>query len=174
MKTLHWLVVVVFSVSLVVSSGCSRFKRSKNQVATRGQQSTKTSGFSDEDGFGESTSSTSKSNVAHKQTYRFDFNSFEVKPYDVELISLQAEYLANNSNARVRLEGNTDERGSREYNVALGWKRARAVSAILKEYGIIDDQIVIVSYGKEKPVAFGHDENSYSQNRRVELVYEVK
>ena len=61
-----------------------------------------------------------------------------------------------------------------EYNVALGWKRAKAVAAILKQDGVSDSQIAMISYGKERPIAFGHDEASYQQNRRVELIYEKK
>ncbi|HBC71235.1 MAG TPA: peptidoglycan-associated lipoprotein, partial [Coxiellaceae bacterium] len=72
------------------------------------------------------------------------------------------------------LEGHADERGSREYNIALGWKRAKAVAAALKQQGAGNAQIVMMSYGKEKPVALGHDESAYSQNRRVNLIYEAK
>ena len=76
--------------------------------------------------------------------------------------------------AKVRLEGNTDERGSREYNVALGWRRAKAVASLMAQQGVAPSQIVMVSYGEEQPVAFGHDKQSYSLNRRVNLVYEAK
>ncbi len=74
----------------------------------------------------------------------------------------------------MRIEGNTDERGSREYNITLGWRRAKTVAAIIEQQGVSPKQIVMLSYGKEKPVAFGHDEDSYRLNRRVNLIYEAK
>jgi peptidoglycan-associated lipoprotein len=71
--------------------------------------------------------------------------------------------------AQIRLEGNTDERGSREYNVALGWRRAKAVEHVLQAAGIEPDQIEVISYGKEKPAQLGHNEQAWSKNRRVEM-----
>lgn len=110
----------------------------------------------------------------YDQRYHFDFDKFEVKQEDIQSVNVQASYLAAHPSAKVRLEGNADDRGSREYNIALGWKRARAVADILKQEGVSSSQIVMMSYGKEKPIAFGHDEASYSQNRRVDLIYETK
>lgn len=110
----------------------------------------------------------------YDQTYLFDFDKYEVYQEDVASIEAQANYLAAHTNAKVRLEGNADERGSREYNIALGWKRAKAVADILEQQGVEKSQIATVSYGKEKPAALGHDEESYRLNRRVGLVYEAK
>jgi peptidoglycan-associated lipoprotein len=106
--------------------------------------------------------------------YYFEFDRDAVNQDDASKINAQAVYLIAHPNAKIRLEGNTDQRGSREYNVALGWRRAKAVSKLLQLQGVNPRQIEMVSYGEEKPVAFGHDESSYSQNRRVNLVYEVK
>lgn len=172
MKILHWL--VIFSFSLTFLSGCSYLEPGKKSERVDSED-TKTSGLSDEEGFGEYGSSfANRLKAPYNQTYRFDFDSFEVKKNDVRSIDVQANYLMSHPQAKVRLEGNTDARGSREYNVALGWKRAKAVAAILKRQGVSNSQIAIVSFGKEKPIAFGHDEYSYSQNRRVDLVYETK
>jgi len=175
MKALNWLVVIVFSLSLSALSGCSHFKSGKKGAAMGAEEDTQTSGFSDEEGFEEyGASSANRLKAPYNQTYRFAYDCFQVKEGDIQSINVQADYLAAHRGAKVRLEGHTDERGSREYNVALGWKRAKAVAVVLKQYGVASSQIAIVGYGKERPVAFGHDENSYSLNRRVNLVYESK
>ncbi|MDA3869719.1 MAG: OmpA family protein, partial [Gammaproteobacteria bacterium] len=80
-------------------------------------------------------------------------------------------YLSANPAASVRVEGHTDERGTREYNVALADRRAQSVERLLMFQGAGNDQITIISYGEEKPARLGHDETAWSMNRRVELVY---
>jgi peptidoglycan-associated lipoprotein len=92
----------------------------------------------------------------------------------MDIIEAHGKYLANNPSFKVRLEGHTDERGSREYNLALGERRARSVEQLLKLQGVSANQIEIISYGEEMPSAFGHDESSWQLNRRVELVYPQK
>lgn len=172
MKMLRMLIIVVFSLGLVVVGGCSQSKHGKKGSL---DESTQTSGLSDEDGFGDNGySAANRLKAPYNQSYHFDFNQYDVKPYDVESINVQANYLVAHAGAKVRLEGNADERGSREYNVALGWKRAKAVAEVLKQQGVKDCQIVMVSYGKEKPVALGHDESAFAKNRRVDLIYEAK
>lgn len=106
------------------------------------------------------------------QSYYFDFDSNAVHDSDMASIKVQGNYLATHPNAKVLLTGNTDERGSREYNIGLGQRRADAVASALEADGASSNQITTVSYGSEKPVAFGHDEDSYSKNRRVDLVYQ--
>jgi peptidoglycan-associated lipoprotein len=101
----------------------------------------------------------------------FDFDSHQVSAEGVDVINAHGRFLANNPNQRVRLEGHADERGSREYNLGLGEQRAQAVSQLLKLQGVGADQIELISYGEELPAAFGHDEESWQLNRRVELVY---
>jgi len=78
----------------------------------------------------------------------------------------------NHANGRIRLEGYTDQRGSREYNVALGWRRAKSVEKRMQRLGVQPEQLVVMSYGKERPVASGSSENAWQKNRRVHLVYE--
>ncbi|EKE01549.1 MAG: hypothetical protein ACD_21C00106G0009 [uncultured bacterium] len=168
MKTFRLLAIVVLSLGVGALTGCSHFKKSGGQ-----QDGTEVSGMGDQDGFADENSP-NRLKAPYNQTYRFDFNQYDVHQADVESINVQANYLVSHANAKVRLEGNADERGSREYNIALGWKRAKAVAAILKQQGVSDTQIAMVSYGKEKPIAQGHDESAYSQNRRVDLVYEAK
>lgn len=107
-----------------------------------------------------------------KNIYLFDYDSYDVSEQDMQSITAHAARLASNPNAHIRLEGHTDERGSREYNIALGERRAKSVANILMLKGVQANQISIVSYGKEKPSNFGHDESSWSQNRRGVIMYE--
>ncbi len=101
----------------------------------------------------------------------FDFDSFDVRSDATPILEANARYLRANPNRKVNLEGHTDERGGREYNLALGQKRAESVRRALSLMGIPDSQMEPVSFGEEKPAAVGFDEGSYAQNRRVELVY---
>ncbi len=101
----------------------------------------------------------------------FDFDRSDIRPEYASLISAQAKFLAASSNIRIRVEGHTDERGSREYNIALGERRAQAVRRALMLQGAGDAQLTTVSYGEERPAVPGSDEAAYEKNRRVELVY---
>jgi peptidoglycan-associated lipoprotein len=100
----------------------------------------------------------------------FEFDSSEINSEGRNLAAGWAAYLAANPNARVRLEGHCDERGTREYNVGLGERRANAVLQALTARGASARQISVTSYGEERPVAAGHDESAWQQNRRVEIV----
>ncbi|NRF67544.1 peptidoglycan-associated lipoprotein Pal [Aquincola sp. S2] len=99
----------------------------------------------------------------------FDFDSFTVKEDFRPLIESHAKVLATNKGKRMTIEGHTDERGGREYNLALGQKRAEAVAKSLALLGATDAQLEAVSFGKERPVVEGHDESSWAKNRRAEL-----
>ncbi len=101
----------------------------------------------------------------------FDYDSSEIRPEDQPVLRAHAEFLASASNLNVVLEGHADERGTREYNIGLGEHRARAVEEILLLQGAAGGQMRLVSFGEEKPVASGHEQQSWWQNRRVELVY---
>lgn len=103
-------------------------------------------------------------------TIRFDYDSSEIKAEYQPIVTSEAKQLAQNRNLRLRLEGNTDERGSSEYNIALGERRAQAVKKALVLLGATETQLATVSFGAERPVADGHDEAAWSQNRRVDLV----
>jgi peptidoglycan-associated lipoprotein len=111
-------------------------------------------------------------NVLYEKLVYFAFDSNSVGDDYIELVKHHGKYLSFNSNASVRLEGHADERGTREYNVALAERRAEAVKQLMLYEGATNDQISIISYGEEKPVAFGRDEESMSLNRRVEIVYQ--
>ena len=101
----------------------------------------------------------------------FAFDSADVRAEDQALVAAHARLLAANSSLRVRLEGHTDERGTREYNIGLAERRAQAVRRALGLQGVTDAQLATVSYGEERPAAVGDDESAFAQNRRVELVY---
>ena len=101
----------------------------------------------------------------------FDFDSSEIKGAGTDVVAAHAKYLASHSSTRVRLEGHTDERGSREYNIGLGERRAQAVRRALLLQGATEAQITTVSYGEERPAVPGHDESAWAKNRRVEIVY---
>lgn len=101
----------------------------------------------------------------------FDLDSSEVKAEDHATVTAHGQYLAGNPNASVTLEGHADERGSREYNLALGERRTNAVRQLLLAEGAAAQQIQTVSYGEEKPADPEHNEDAWSLNRRVEFVY---
>lgn len=101
----------------------------------------------------------------------FDFDKTEIKPEFQQIMACHAKYLQDRPEAHVRLEGNTDERGTREYNLGLGERRGNAVSDALQAAGGSAGQLEVISYGKEKPVCREHNEDCWSKNRRVEIVY---
>ena len=101
----------------------------------------------------------------------FDYNSSEMKPEGVELVDAHARFLIANKTRQVSLEGHTDERGGREFNLALGQKRAEAVRTRMRLLGVTDIQMEAVSFGKEKPAAAGNDDAAHAKNRRTEINY---
>jgi peptidoglycan-associated lipoprotein len=101
----------------------------------------------------------------------FDYDSFEVRGEFTAVLEANARYLKANPSRKVALEGHTDERGGREYNLALGQKRAEAVRRSMALLGVTESQMEPVSFGEEKPATMGGDESSFAKNRRVELTY---
>jgi len=101
----------------------------------------------------------------------FDFDSYVVKPEFQSVIEAHAKYLNANKSRKMAIEGHTDERGGREYNLALGQKRAESVRRALGLLGVTDAQVEAVSFGKEKPAVSGFDEASMAKNRRAEINY---
>jgi len=107
-----------------------------------------------------------------KRVIYFDFDKSDIKSEYRPTLQAHAEYLADHPSVHVRLEGHADERGTREYNIGLGERRANSVRAYLTLQGVSASQIETISYGEERPVAMGHDESSWRLNRRVEIVYQ--
>jgi len=109
-----------------------------------------------------------------KRVIYFDFDKSTVKPEYRDLISAHASYMASSASARVTLEGHADERGTREYNLGLGERRGDAVESLMEAQGARSSQLTVVSYGEERPVCRVSDENCWSKNRRVEIVYTAR
>jgi peptidoglycan-associated lipoprotein len=107
-----------------------------------------------------------------KRSIYFDFDSYAVRDDYQPLLQQHAQYLKSHPERHVLIQGNTDERGTSEYNLALGQKRAEAVRRAMSLLGVADTQMEAVSLGKEKPQATGHDESSWAQNRRADLAYQ--
>ena len=110
-------------------------------------------------------------NILSKRNIFFEFDSFAVSDQYKPSVEAHARYLAQNRSAKLTIQGHTDERGSREYNIALGQKRADAVKRMMTLLGVQEMQIETVSFGKEKPRNLGHDEAAWADNRRVDIVY---
>jgi len=106
-----------------------------------------------------------------KRSVYFDFDSNAVKDEYRGLVTAHSRYLADKRDSRIRIEGNCDERGSREYNLALGQRRAESVKKVMTVLGVGDGRIETTSYGEEKPMAPGHDESAWAQNRRADIKY---
>jgi len=109
--------------------------------------------------------------ILSKRSVFFDFDSYAVKDDFKPLIDAHGKYLQGNRTAKMTIQGNCDERGSREYNIALGQRRADAVKRMMMLDGATDQQIETVSFGKEKPRNSGHDEGAWAENRRDDIVY---
>lgn len=101
----------------------------------------------------------------------FDYDSYVIKPEFQSVIEAHARYIKADKTRKVAIEGHTDERGGREYNLALGQKRAEAVRSALVLLGVVDSQLEAVSFGKEKPAVQGADEDAMAKNRRAEISY---
>lgn len=112
-----------------------------------------------------------KSEISTTRSVYFDFDMALVKPEFNGLVERHGRYLAGNPKLVIKIEGNTDERGGAEYNLALGQRRAEAVRQALKIVGVKDAQMEAVSWGSERPRASGHDESAWAQNRRADLQY---
>ena len=111
-------------------------------------------------------------NPLAKRSIYFDYDSYIVKDEFRPTVDVHAKYLLGNKNKKVVVQGNADERGGSEYNLALGQKRAEAVRKQLQLLGVSEGQLEAVSFGKEKPRALGHDEASWAENRRADLAYQ--
>ncbi|MDA8110630.1 MAG: peptidoglycan-associated lipoprotein Pal [Betaproteobacteria bacterium] len=110
-------------------------------------------------------------NILYKKSVYYAFDKYNIEPKYMPIVEAHAQYLKSHPQATVRLEGNCDERGSREYNLALGQRRADAVAKAMELLGVPSSQITTVSWGSEKPKALGHNEEAWAQNRRTDIVY---
>jgi len=140
-------------------------------VSTGAESGAATSGQGGAGGIQVSPLEAERARLMQQLVVYFDYDQAEIRPEFNALLQAHGQYLAMNASAQVRLEGHTDERGSREYNIGLGERRAQAVRRALMLQGATANQLTTVSYGEERPAATGSDEESWRLNRRVELVY---
>jgi len=173
------------ALAVVMLSGCS----SSDEADTNGLADTtsgtdaSTSGYADgslsggQIGGGNDLSRlgaefTDPSNPLSKQIIYFELDSSKVRQDYVSVVAAHSKYLLDHPNQRVILAGHADERGSSEYNIALGEQRSKSVERMMRSQGVSASQLEVVSYGEEKPAVAGHSESFWSQNRRVEVVYQ--
>jgi peptidoglycan-associated lipoprotein len=169
--------LVLIAVSVLAIAGC----KSKPPVIPEGSAPPAETGTSTE-ATGPGTGVGSGGEAAAEERARreaeaagtvvyFDYDRAEIKPEFVGVIAASAKYLNGVQTRKVRLEGHSDERGSREYNIGLGERRAQSVRRALMLQGVRENQITTVSYGEERPAVQGSDEAAYAKNRRVQLSY---
>lgn len=145
--------------------------RRADELARREAEQAEAAGAAGAAGFEGDPLEDPASPLAERVIY-FEFDSSSINESGMSLLEAHAEYLAENPDRRVLIEGHTDERGSREYNLALGERRAQAVARVLQLNGADGRQVETLSYGEEQPAAEGSSESAWAQNRRAELVYE--
>ena len=173
MKAKSFLKWGLVAASIVLLASCSKTPGSASGVGMENDEAS-AHGLGQFTRFaGQAPGESYTTQAPHNQRYLFSYDdsSFASK-YKPSLMA-QADYLISHPGARVLLAGHTDERGSREYNVALGERRANTVADLMRMAGVNRQQIRVVSYGKERPIYFGHDTEAHKQNRRVELTYEA-
>jgi peptidoglycan-associated lipoprotein len=167
--------LLLIVVSGLVLTGCPKKPQTIPDASTPQDTAGATTGSADQDGVsGTGMSAEARALEDAKRAgivIYFDYDRAEIKPEYVAIVTAHARFLTGASNRTVRLEGHSDERGSREYNIGLGERRAQAVRRALMLQGVTEAQITTVSYGEERPAVQGSDETAYSRNRRVELVY---
>ncbi len=176
MKPIHALAVVVIAFGL---AACQKPKQV--QPDTSGAATTTDAGAAGTSGLGAEDSGAAGgpltpqqqalADLQQKSIVYFDFDSSEIRAEYVPVVAAHAAYLVKFPTGRVRLEGHTDEKGSREYNIGLGERRAQTVRRALMLQGVAEAQITTVSYGEERPAVEGSDDAALAQNRRVELVH---
>src|ERR1700733_14854750 len=169
------VLIAVIAAALAVGACASKPKRTEapaNNAGAAGAESAGAGSASASGGAEEGAAAPGPlAGILAKRIIYFDFDSSEIKGEGPGVVAAHARYLGANSTVRVRLEGHTDERGSREYNIGLGERRAQAVRRALLLQGATETQLSTVSYGAERPAAAGHDETAWAKNRRVEVVY---
>lgn len=173
MKT--WLVRLAFTGTVLMLAACAGPQGPGAEdvdadAAEAQREADRRAGAQLGDGF-EGTPLDDPASPLSKRTIYFDFDSDEIRSEFRDIISAHAEYLAANPEMSLVLEGHTDERGSREYNMALGERRAGAVEKMMLLQGVQENQIETVSFGEERPAVPGSDESAWEANRRVELLY---
>jgi len=164
----------IFGLSIAMLAGCAT--NATNDTSAEPSANTNAAPASSTSAATSNSSGATETTTATRDTekdkvVRFAFNSSVLDEENKRIAEEHARYLLDNPGAKIRIEGHADERGTREYNLALGERRAQAVAKILRVLGVGADRIETHSYGEEKPVAMLHDESAWAQNRRGEFVY---
>ncbi|SDO06152.1 peptidoglycan-associated lipoprotein [Halomonas shengliensis] len=166
---------IAFSLALVAgcsSTGGTQDGSMDGGVAGSGASSSGVSGGqASGSGYGGTAGQQADGRIPQQRTIYFAFDSDVIRPEFESVLAANARFLRENGNASVVLQGHTDERGTREYNLALGERRANAVEQFLSVQGVSPSQVEVVSYGEERPAARGQNEEAYAQNRRVVFAY---
>lgn len=173
MKLNKWIQIILVGSSILTLAACAHRSANNSGVnaANASYRGAHASGYGHESGFGEE----GRAHLASsKNLYYFDYDSYTVRPNDKAMIAANAEYLMSHPNKKVMLEGHTDPRGSREYNVGLGERRARAVASEFTSKGVKPSQMVLVSYGSQKLASQGRSEEDFQKDRRAALVFAKK
>jgi peptidoglycan-associated lipoprotein len=180
MKWTHAIAVAVLAIGLAACQKPKQVQPESGQPAGSTDSSgAQTSGLDTEGGAGSGGEGAAMGTAQEqalaalktRSVIYFEYDSSEIRAEYVQVVAAHAAYLTKFPTAKVRLEGHTDERGSREYNIGLGERRAQTVRRALQLQGVADPQVTTVSYGEERPAVEGSDEAVYAQNRRVELAY---
>jgi peptidoglycan-associated lipoprotein len=162
--------VALVALLCVGAAACSKKQEVKPQQQTAPPEQTTQTEAPVSDGKYTPADLTTDACLRQRVVY-FDFDKTEIKPEFQQIVACHAKYLQDRPTAQIRLEGNTDERGTREYNLGLGERRGKAVADAMQAAGGSASQMTVISYGKEKPVCREHNEDCWSKNRRVEIVY---
>lgn len=160
---------VVAPVALLMFAACAKDTTRPDDTGASSGSSTTTPYSGPSAGSTDVASTGGSGQLPSGRVIRFAFDSSEIDGEGQAVVGGWAAYLSANPGAKVRLEGHCDERGTREYNVALGERRGNAVLQALTARGVAERQVSVSSFGEERPVASGHDEASWAQNRRVEI-----
>lgn len=171
MRVTQLMLIVMSGLAL---AGCPKKQAALPDASNPTEQGADTGGTTDTDVSGRATDPNETLKQAAQQAgtiIYFEYDRAEIKPEFVPIVTAHAKYLNATSTNKVRLEGHSDERGSREYNIGLGERRSQAVRRALLLQGVTEAQITTVSYGEERAAVQGSDESAYAKNRRVELVY---
>jgi peptidoglycan-associated lipoprotein len=166
--------LMLIAMSGLALAACKSKPPALPDASNQPEQQSGQSGATSDTSVGQGTGDANELLNVAKQTgtiIYFDYDRAEIKPEFVAIVTAHAKYLNASATNKVRLEGHSDERGSREYNIGLGERRAQAVRRALMLQGVTEAQITTVSYGEERPAVQGSDEAAYAKNRRVELVY---
>ena len=167
---------LMLALPVMAIAACSSNKNASNDQSGEGMLGAGTGMGANSGANGGNLSSEEQARLQMQQLQQNNIVYFDLDKYDIRsdfaaMLDAHANFLRSNPSYKVTVEGHADERGTPEYNIALGERRANAVKMYLQGKGVSADQISIVSYGKEKPAVLGHDEAAYSKNRRAVLVY---